>query len=43
MGGGGGGGGVQSHFRVKPNYIALFWVVGSVVVLTILSFEEIRI
>ena len=30
-----GGGGVQSHFRVKPNYVALFWVVGWVVVLTI--------
>ena len=27
--------GVQSHFHVKPNYIALFWVVGWVVVLTI--------
>ena len=35
VGGVGGGGGVQSHFRVKPNYVALFWVVGWVVVLTI--------
>ena len=43
MGGGGGGGGVQSHFRVKPNYIALFWVVGWVVVLTIDLFMGIKV